>query len=149
MVIEGQSDMAQLRAALMRESETGVAERARLDGLQKTLADNVVTLSRTHGSAGERLQHMQQMLDELTNAKLEMHHSSSTEAILGDATMEALRHHHSCLEALRLRLGTVESSLNERQDSMENMVSEENRRIWLAMERHHQDSGRTIEPPTA
>jgi len=150
MVIEGQSAMGQLRTALARERETGVAERARLDGLQKSLADNVVTISRTHGSVGERLQHMQQTIDDLTNATLEKKHSNSSENILGDATtqgMQALRHHHSCLEALRHRLESIESSLSERQDSMENMVSEENRRIWLAMERSL-DIGRT-EPPTS
>lgn len=147
MVLEGQSAIEQLRTAIARERETGVAERARLDGLQKSLADNVVTLSRTHGSVGERLQHMQQMLDDLTNAKLENHHSSSTEAILGDATtqgLEALRHHHTCLEALRDRLEKMDMSLSERQDNVENMISEENRRIWLAIERHL-DSQRTID----
>jgi len=144
MVLEGQSAIEQLRTALVRERDTGVAERARLDGLQKSLADNVVTLSRTHGSVGERLQHMQQMLDDLKDSKLEKL-NSSTEAILGDATTEALRHHHNCLEALRHRLEKTESFLRDRQDSMENMVSEENRRIWLAMERHL-DSGRTNEP---
>jgi len=137
MVIEGQSAMEQLRTRLVQGHEAGAAQRARLDGLEKSLAEIVSTLSRTHGSVGERLQQMQQMLDDLTDAKREEHHSMPTEAILGHATThpDASRHHHGCLEALRHQIERIESSLSERQDSMENMVSEENRRIWLAMGR--------------
>lgn len=146
MIFEGQSATEQLRATILREHETGVTERARLDGLQKSLADNIVTLSRTHASVGERLQQMQEKLDNLNNTMQEKLHSSSTEAIVKESatqSLEALRHHHSCVEALRQRLENMDASLKaehalicERQDSMENMISEEHRRIWLAMETH-------------
>lgn len=136
MISEGQSATEQLRAAFVRERETGMAERARLDGLQKSLADNVVTLSRTHSSVGERLQQMQQMVDNLTNTMMENLHSSSSEPNFGEPAKQGL-------EALRHRLEHIETSLKadhalicERQDSMENLISEENRRIWLTMENH-------------
>jgi len=146
MIIEGQSVTEQLHAALVREHETGVSERARLDGLQKTLADNVVTLSRTHGTVGERLQQMQNMLDNVTHMVMGKLHSSSTEAAVGESTtqgLEALQHR---LEKIEMSLKNEQALICERQDNMENMVSEENRRIWMAMETHHGSVAMSVTP---
>lgn len=146
MIFEGQAATEQLRAAFLREHETGMAERARLDGLQKSLADNVVTLSRTHSSVAERLQQMQQMVNNLTNTMMDNLHNSSTEAIVGESAKQGL-------EALRHRLENMETSMKadhalicERQDSMENMISEENRRIWLTMENHLGNVAMSVTP---